>query len=179
MCVVTGSLQPIGKAVIHELAAHGVAYIFASSTVSTSVSAFDPLLKDIAAAHPNTNVVPYPMNSSSENDTLALIDDVLNTCGRLDVWVCSSGLLGPPSIEDTGPNELQKCWETNALAPFYALKWARRAMEKTCSKGSYPNAAPKHAAYGSIIVVGSVASTYGGEFGSILASAIHVRSQSG
>ena len=113
--------------------------------------------------HPKSKVLPYPMDSSSENDTLALIDDVLNACGRLDVWVCSSGLLGPPSIEDTGPNELQKCWESNALGPFYALKWARRAMEKTCSRGSYPNAAPKDAAYGSIIVVGSVASTYGGE----------------
>ena len=26
-----------------------------------------------------------------------LIDEVLHAFGRLDVWVCSSGLLGPPS----------------------------------------------------------------------------------
>ena len=103
------------------------------------------------------------MDSSSESDVLALVDDILNACGRLDVWVCSSGLLGPPSIEDTGPLDIQRCFESNALGPFYALKWARRAMEKLCTKGNYPNAAPKDAAYGSIIVVGSVASTYGGE----------------
>ena len=156
-------MQPIGQAIIQELAAHGVACIFACSATSSSVSGLDTLINGINQAHSKTKIVPYPMDSSSENDTLALIDDVLNACGRLDVWVCSSGLLGPPSIEDTGPDELQKCWESNALGPFYALKWARRAMEKTCSRGSYPNAAPKDAAYGSIIVVGSVASTYGGE----------------
>jgi NAD(P)-dependent dehydrogenase (short-subunit alcohol dehydrogenase family) len=35
-------------------------------------------------------------------------------------------------------------------------------MQKTSAKGSYPNAAPKDAPYGSIIVVTSVAATYGG-----------------
>ena len=36
-------------------------------------------------------------------------------------------------------------------------------MGKTCSKGNYPNAAEKDEKYGSIIVVSSVGSTYGGE----------------
>ena len=116
----------------------------------------------LSKSHPSTKIMPYPLDVTSEADNLALIDDVLNTCGRLDVWICSSGLLGPPSIEDTGPREMEKCWETNALAPFFALKYARRAMEKKCAKGNYPNAAPKDAAYGSIIVVGSVASGSGG-----------------
>lgn len=108
--------------------------------------------------------MPYPCDPCSEPDTLALIDDVLNASGRLDVWVCSAGLLGPPSIEETGPGEMQRCWEANALAPFFALKYARRAMEKTCEKGNFPNATPKDVGYGSIVVVGSVASTYGGEW---------------
>ena len=166
-------MQPIGRAIINELAAHGVAYIFACSTTSTPISAYDRLIKEVSAVHPSTKLVPYPMDSSSESDTLALIDDALNACGRLDVWVCSSGLLGPPSIEDTGPAELQRCFESNAFGPFFALKWARRAMEKTCSKGSYPNAAPKDAPYGSIIVVGSVASTYGGK---LLTKILSIRS---
>lgn len=33
-----------------------------------------------------------------------LVDEVLHAFGRLDVWVCSSGLLGPPSINDTAPS---------------------------------------------------------------------------
>jgi NAD(P)-dependent dehydrogenase (short-subunit alcohol dehydrogenase family) len=81
------------------------------------------------------------------------------------VWVCSSGLLGPPSIDATTPADLQKCFESNSMAPFFALKYAPPAMAKTTSKGNYPNAAPKDQRYGSIIVVSSTASTYGGCWG--------------
>lgn len=109
---------------------------------------------------------------------MGLIDDILNAWGRyvnfisicaltdlcrLDVWVCSSGLLGPPSIEATTPADLQKCFEANSMAPFFALKYGPPAMAKTTSKGNYLNAAPKDQKYGSIIVVSSVASTYGGK----------------
>ena len=38
-------------------------------------------------------------------------------------------------------------------------------MSKTCSKGHYPNATPKPTTYGSIIVVSSTASIYGGMWG--------------
>ncbi|KAL8994855.1 MAG: hypothetical protein Q9188_006947, partial [Gyalolechia gomerana] len=94
--------------------------------------------------------------------TLALIDDILNTWGRLDVWVCSSGLLGPPSITLTTPSDLQKCFEANSYAPFFALKYAPPAMRKLCEKRNYPNAEVKDIGYGSIVVVGSVAAAYGG-----------------
>ena len=78
--------------------------------------------------------------------------------------MCSSGLLGPSSLEATTPNDLQKCFEANSMAPFFALKYAPPAMAKTTPKQAYPNAAPKDIKYGSIIVVSSVASTYGGGF---------------
>jgi len=51
------------------------------------------------------------------------------------------------------------------MAPFFALKYTPPAMAKTTSKGNYPNAAPKDQRYGSIIVVSSTASTYGGCWG--------------
>lgn len=65
----------------------------------------------------------------------------------------------------TTPADLQKCFEANSLAPFFALKYAPAAMGKMASKGNYPNAAPKDQKYGSIIVLSSVASTYGGCWG--------------
>lgn len=110
-------------------------------------------------------MIDYPYSVSSEQDTLTLIDEALNAWGRLDVWVCSSGLLGPPSIDATTPTNLQQCFEANSMAPFFALKYAPPAMAKTASKGNYPNAAPKDQRYGSIIVVSSTASTYGGCWG--------------
>ena len=120
---------------------------------------------EVNSQFPNTKVIGYPMIIANEEDTLALIDEVLNSFGRLDVWVCSSGLLGPPSIDATTPIDLQKCFEANSLAPFFALKYAPHAMAKLATKGQYPNAAPKDQIYGSIVVVSSVASTYGGTYG--------------
>ncbi|KAL8962248.1 MAG: hypothetical protein Q9193_001321 [Seirophora villosa] len=107
-------------------------------------------------------VIPYPLSPSSEDSTLSLIDDILNAWGRLDVWVCSSGLLGPASITETTPSDLQKCWEANALGPFFALKYAPPAMGKLCEKRNYTNSEVKDQGYGSIIIVGSVAGGYGG-----------------
>ena len=121
------------------------------------------ILPEIEKAHPNTKIIGYPLNVANEQDTLALIDEVLNSLGRLDVWVCSSGLLGPPSIDATTPAHLQRCFEANSMAPFFALKYAPPAMAKLATKGHYPNAAPKDQKYGSIVVVSSVASTYGGK----------------
>ncbi|KAF2756699.1 NAD(P)-binding protein [Pseudovirgaria hyperparasitica] len=126
-----------------------------------------------AKEFPNTRIIGYPHHVTSEESTLGLIDDVLNSWGRLDVWVTSSGILGPPSITETSPADVMRCFETNSLAPFYALKWAPAAMSKTTPKGSYANAAPKDTKYGSIIVVSSVASTYGGCWGPALTMSSH------
>ena len=46
-------------------------------------------------------------------------------------------------------------------------------MTKTTPKGNYPNAAPKETVYGSIIVISSVASTYGGCWGPAYTMASH------
>ncbi|KAF8854408.1 NAD(P)-binding protein [Acephala macrosclerotiorum] len=163
VCVVTGAQQPVGQAVVRELAAHGAACIYACDKGTSS--SYTTLIDEVAKESPNTKVIGYPFNIAKEEETLGLIDDVLNSWGRLDVWVCSSGLLGPPSIDATTPADLQKCFEANSMAPFFALKYAPPAMGKLCSKLGYPNAAPKDQKYGSIIVVSSVASTYGGCWG--------------
>ena len=134
-----------------------------SASIKNFDSASAELAADVNKEYPNTKVIGYPLDIANEQETLGLIDDVLNACGRLDVWVCAAGWLGPAGIDKTGPRELQRGWEANGLAPFFALRYAPASMAKLCSKGSYPNAAPKDVAYGSIIVVSSVASTYGGE----------------
>lgn len=110
---------------------------------------------------------------------MTLLDELLHAFGRLDIWVCSSGLLGPPSVHDTTPADLQRCFEAHAMAPFFALKYAPPAMAKLRNESveaavkAYPNAAPKTQKYGSIVVVSSVASTYGGCWGPCYTMAAH------
>ncbi|KAL0938938.1 3-oxoacyl-(acyl-carrier-protein) reductase [Colletotrichum truncatum] len=172
VCVVTGAAQPVGQAIIEELAAHGAASIYACDKAASDES-FKPLVDKVHAEHPNTKIIPYPFNVAKEEETLVLIDELLNHFGRLDIWVSSAGLLGPPSIADTTPADLQRCFEAHSMAPFFALKYAPPAMAKLTEKKSYPNAAPKTQKYGSIIVIGSVASTYGGCWGPCYTMAAH------
>ncbi|KAH3989871.1 hypothetical protein HBH98_046670 [Parastagonospora nodorum] len=171
VCVVTGATQPVGKAIVTELAAHGAACIYACS--SSPSEPYSELADAVNAQFPNTKVIGYPYNITSEEATLALIDDVLNSWGRLDIWTSSTSHLGPPSIQSTSPNDLLNAFETNAMPAFFALKYAPAAMQKTTPKGSYPNAAPKDAPYGSIIVVTSVAGTYGGCWSPAFSMASH------
>jgi NAD(P)-dependent dehydrogenase (short-subunit alcohol dehydrogenase family) len=132
---------------------------------AASADSYRRLVDSVGKESPNKKIIPYPFNVAKEDETLVLIDEVLNAFGRLDVWVCSSGLLGPPSINDTTPDDLHKCFEAHSLAPFFALKYAPPAMAKLTEKQAYPNAAPKSQKYGSIVVISSVASTYGGCWG--------------
>ncbi|KAK1972960.1 NAD(P)-binding protein [Colletotrichum sublineola] len=157
VCVVTGAAHPVGRAIVEELAAHGAASIYACDK-TTSDETFHTLVAKVHRDHPNTKVIPYPFNVAKEEETLVLIDEVLNTFGRLDIWVSSTGLLGPPSIAETTPSDLQRCFEGHSMAPFFALKYAPPAMAKLTGKQSYPNAAPKTQKYGSIIVISSAAS---------------------
>ena len=113
ICIVTGATQPVGKAIVLELAAHGAACIYACS--STPKDNFSGLEEEVNQQFPNTKVIGYPFKLAEEQDTLALIDDVLNAWGRLDVYVTSSGLLGPSSIADTTPADLYKLFEANSM----------------------------------------------------------------
>ncbi|CAN8098852.1 unnamed protein product [Discula destructiva] len=180
VCVVTGASQPVGQAIIRELAAHGAASIYACDKTA-SPDTYASLTTALAQAHPGTKIIPYPLNIAKEEDTVTLIDELLHAFGRLDVWVCSAGLLGPPSLHDTTPADLQRCFEAHAMAPFFALKYAPPAMAKlrtgdddaAAAASAYPNAAPKTQRYGSVIVVASVASTYGGCWGPCYTMAAH------
>lgn len=75
---------------------------------------------------------------------------------------CST-IAGPKTLVATTPASLHSLFEANSMAPFLALKYAPAAMRKTTPKGNYANAAPKDRAYGSIVVVSSVANSCAGE----------------
>jgi len=80
VCIVTGATHSIGRAVVHELAAHGAAVVYACSSEPTND--FTGLIDGVKAANPSTKIIGYPFKLADEPMTLALIDDVLNAWGR-------------------------------------------------------------------------------------------------
>ena len=67
---------------------------------------YEELVANVNAQYPNTKIIGYPYNIASEEATLALIDDVLNSWGRLDIWTSSTGLLGSPSMPTPAPRPM-------------------------------------------------------------------------
>ena len=116
VCIVTGAAQPVGKAIVTELAgilpipsracylerpltsfstwscmrlwcvlASSIPLSPAEYTTACSdnlADDFTPLATEINKQYPNTKVIGYPYKYASEEETLALIDDVLNQWGR-------------------------------------------------------------------------------------------------
>ena len=76
----TGATHSIGRAAVHELAAHGAAVVYACSSEPTND--FSGLIDEVNAQYASTKVIGYPFKLSDEEGTLALIDDVLNAWGR-------------------------------------------------------------------------------------------------
>lgn len=95
---------------------------FSACDKTASGESYGPLISRLNERWPNTKIIPYPFNVAKEDETLVLIDEILNNFGRLDVWVSSAGLLGPASIAETTPDDLQRCFEAHSMAPFFALK---------------------------------------------------------
>lgn len=67
---------------VHELAAHGAACIYACS--SSPSDDYASLAEEVNKQFPSTKVIGYPFKLANEEDTLALIDDVLNAWGRYE-----------------------------------------------------------------------------------------------
>jgi hypothetical protein len=90
----------LGRSTVFELAVHGVACVYACDLDD---SIFDDLIKTCNEQHPSTEVFPtrsqltldyrISIRYDQPENTLMLIDDILNLWGRLDIWVAESGML--------------------------------------------------------------------------------------
>jgi hypothetical protein len=52
------------------------------------------LVEDVEDKYPNTKVIPYPYKQVDEQETLVLLDEVLNSWGR-----CSNQLLDSMTVD--------------------------------------------------------------------------------
>ena len=90
-----GAKKGVGRSTVFELAAHGVACVYACDLDDSNI---DELISECKEQYPSTEVVVirytidyqvigYQYDTTSEENTLMLIDDILNLWGRLDIWV--------------------------------------------------------------------------------------------
>lgn len=162
LVVVTGAAGGIGRALALRFASAGAKLVVCAD--------LDQQGAEATAAE--INGVARKINVASETEIQALIDDVENEHGPIDLFCSNAGIMVPGGPE--APNEdWQKIWDVNVMAHVYAARHlAPRMIERgegyflnTASAagllsqvGSAPYAVTKHAA---VALAEWLAFTYG------------------
>lgn len=164
--VVTGAAGGIGGALVRALVERGAAAVVAADLDGPGVESL--------AAELGSRVVPRTLDVGDEAATLALVDELGDSSGPIDVWFANAGVAGgggPDAPDDVW--ELQ--WRINVMSHVYAARallpgWIERGeghLVTTASMagilttvGDAVYSATKHAAVG---FAEWLAFTYGGQ----------------
>jgi meso-butanediol dehydrogenase/(S,S)-butanediol dehydrogenase/diacetyl reductase len=132
--LVVGGRSGIGRAIAGRLRDEGAAVV-------TAQRGADPEFDGIAA------------DLADPDAPARIVDEAVARCGRLDVLVNNAGLMPEAGIEETSPEDWQRCLAINLTAPFLLIRAALPHLRAT--RGSIVNtgsieglaANPHHAAY--------------------------------
>ena len=121
--VVTGAAGGIGGALVRGLLERDAKSVIAADLDGRGVAA---LSEELGAV-----VVPRTLDVCDEDATRALIDDVEETIGPIDVWFANAGVAS--GIGPEAPDELwQLQWRVNVMSHVYA---ARALMPRWIDRG--------------------------------------------
>ena len=109
VAVVTGASSGLGAGFARTLAGAG-------ATVYAAARRADRL-EDLAREVPG--VVPVACDVTDPEDRAALVSQVMDRSGRMDVLVNNAGRPGPPAAEDDAPEVFDSVLELNLTAGFH------------------------------------------------------------
>jgi NAD(P)-dependent dehydrogenase (short-subunit alcohol dehydrogenase family) len=155
VAVVTGAAGGIGGALVRALVARGAQSVIAADVDRAGV---EQLGEKLGAAH----VVPRVLDVSDEQATRALVEQVEDAVGAIDVWFANAGVAASGGPE--APDEVwDRQWHVNVMSHVYAARvllpgWIERGeghLVTTASMagllsaaGDAAYSATKHAAVG-------------------------------
>jgi NAD(P)-dependent dehydrogenase (short-subunit alcohol dehydrogenase family) len=112
--VVTGAAGGIGSALVRALAERGARSVVAADIDGDGVTRVS---EEVGAAR----VEPRVLDVSDEDATRALVEEVEDTIGSIDVWFANAGLAGGGGPE--APDEdWDRQWRVNVMPHVYAAR---------------------------------------------------------
>ncbi|KAL4734741.1 hypothetical protein BDV11DRAFT_209133 [Aspergillus similis] len=149
VAIITGTNSPlgIGRATAHQFARNGAKAIYICDFASTHLPTH---AREIKSLYPSVDVHTRTFDAANEAALKAVVDEAIQTYGRLDIFFANAGISGSnvPFTEVTG-EQFAETLRINTVGVFLAAKHASLAMRKTSSEKKYPG--------GSIIATASVA----------------------
>ncbi|SFC02712.1 SDR family NAD(P)-dependent oxidoreductase [Spirosoma endophyticum] len=143
VAIVTGGAEGLGKAIARRLGAEGASLALFDRNTDLLNSTVDELMAL------NSNVRPYSVDISQEEQVKKAIEQVVADFGKIDVVVHSAGIVGPTSTNITAyaTADFEQVCAVNLLGSFLMTKYAVTHM------------APQR--YGRILLIASIAGKEG------------------
>jgi 3-oxoacyl-[acyl-carrier protein] reductase len=143
ICLVTGGSRGIGKAIVQALADEGANVIF--SYISRK-DLSDQLTRKLKRT--GKNVMHYQMDIVDRHSVKAVVNEIEEDYGKLDVLVNNAGINMPEDFDKIKDDDWDMVLEVNLKGPFIVTQEALPLLRK--SKAA------------SVINIGSVSGQYGG-----------------
>ena len=120
VALVTGSSRGIGASIALRLAADGANVVV--NYVNSSKSAED-VVNSINAIRPSS-AVAIRADAASVCDLQSLLDQTLQTFGRLDILVLNAGIMGSKTLADVDEIFYTSHFDANVKGPLFLVKAA-------------------------------------------------------
>lgn len=124
VALVTGSGAPrVGNVIARHLASLGCRIVIHANT---SMEAAERTATELRAEGVETIVVQASIEKSEQVERM--IEEVVETFGRLDILVNSAAIWEPKPLEDVTPDDVRRYFEVNTLGTFVAARSAGLQM---------------------------------------------------
>jgi 3-oxoacyl-[acyl-carrier protein] reductase len=149
VALITGASRGIGAVVAEELAERGAAVSICART--------EPLELASRLRERGASVLSLRADIGNEQDVRRVVEETVQTLGRVDIAVCNAGVRSTAANADLDADEWKRVLDINLIGTFNT---ARAAIEDMRSRG-----------YGRIVIVSSIAGRVGGTLVNVAYSA--------
>ena len=124
VAIVTGASRGIGKAICIELAKEAATVVLAARAIDK----MNETAKLVTAAGGKAQIIPTEL--TDESSIKNLFKATAERFGRLDILVNNAGITHSAKLEDTLTEDLDRCLNINARAPFILCREALPLLKK-------------------------------------------------
>ena len=127
VAIITGSSRGIGKAIAHQMAAHGAQVVISSR----KQAACDEVANEINAKFGAGRAIAVVASISNKADLQHLVNETLAQFGKIDVLVCNAATnphFGPMST--VTDEQFQKTLSNNIVSNHWLIQMVAPAMRE-------------------------------------------------